>query len=263
MSKAAEEGTEVAKIRQVPEQDKEMGFFDHLTELRTRLLRCLVAILIFSIMSYFVSQEAFVILSEPFSEGFSTGVLIGTGPAEAFILRLKISVFLGFLLALPIVSYQIWRFIEPGLYAEEKKAVVPFVFFTSTLFLVGTLFCYIVVLPFAYTFFEEQYKALGISPTIRMSEHLALILKAFLGFGLVFEIPVVSYFLARLGVIRAQDLIEYFRYAVVIIFVLAAVLTPPDVLTQLLMAGPMLLLYGVGILVARMAEKKRNESEVA
>lgn len=235
----------------------EMSFFEHLVELRYRLLISVAAIAVGSIFGFLYSKQAFDLISQPFFASFPNDILIGTGPAEAFMLRLKLSVFLGFLLAIPVVFLQIWLFIAPGLHEHERKMAIPFVFISSVLFLVGVLFCFAVVLPFSFEFFKGQYEALGnVTPTIRVQEYLSLLLKALLGFGLVFEMPVMAFFLARLGLIDEFFLIRSARYATVIIFLVSAILTPPDVLTQLLMAGPLLVLYALSILIVKFAYRK-------
>ncbi len=240
---------------------KDMGFLEHLDELRKRLVYCAIALLVAACLSFSYSQQIFEILSLPFYQNFTQADLIGTGPAEAFMLRLKVSLFAGLLLSCPIIFSQIWLFIAPGLHAHERKLIFPFVICTTALFGFGVWFCYAVVLPFTFKFFYEQYQLVQISPAIRMSEHLSMMVQALLAFGLVFEMPVLSYFLARVGVIDDRMLISGFRYAVVIIFIVAAVLTPPDVVTQFLMAVPLLILYGVSILVARLASKPSKLQE--
>lgn len=226
-----------------------MDLLDHLRELRKRLILSILAVLLASTIGYFYTGPVFRLLSGPYFEAFPGQIMIGTGPAEAFVLRLKLSVFSGIMLASPFLFLQLWLFVSPGLYSEEKRLVVPFLLSTTLLLLGGVWFCYQVVMPFSFAFFYDQYRELGITPTITISEHMSFMTWGILGFGLVFEMPVVAYFLAKLGTIDSRMLIGGFRYAVVVIFVVAAVLTPPDVLTQFLMAGPLLILYGISIVV--------------
>ena len=237
----------------------EMDLFDHIRELRKRLLYAVVAVAITSIGCFSFSKEAFEFFNHPFREAFPEAALIGTGPAEAFILRLKISVFCGILVALPILFYQVWAFVAPGLYERERRLVLPFLFSSTFLFLLGVLFCYEVVMPFAYDFFRTQFEEISIEPTIRISENLSLLIKALLGFGLVFQMPVLAFFFARLGVLTTGLLRATFRYTVIVIFVIAAILTPPDILTQMLMAGPMLLLYALSYGIVSLVEGRRSE----
>lgn len=239
----------------------EMDFFEHLGELRKRLLIAVGAVLIMSIAGWFLSRSAFFFFSEPFYRAFDGDTLIGTGPAEAFILRLKIAAFLGLLLALPVIFFQAWLFISPGLHDHERKLAAPFLIFTTLLFALGVWFCFSVVLPFALEFFKYQYAQLGeIQATIRVSEYVSLLLRALLGFGIVFEMPVLAYFLGRFGVITSSFLIESSRYAVIVIFLVSAILTPPDILTQFLMAGPLMILYALSIGVVMMVEPSDSKN---
>lgn len=229
----------------------EMDLFGHLRELRRRLVWSLIGVVCGAGVAYGFAEQIFDLLCKPYFVAFPGNVLIGTGLAEAFLLKLKVAVFAGIVLASPFLFYQLWLFVAPGLYAAEKRLVAPFVLATTALFLLGVWFCYTWVLPFAFEFFREEYASIGVTPTVRISEHLALMVQALVGFGAVFQLPVLAFFLARLGVIDEQTLIGGARYAIVAIFVVSAVLTPPDVLTQFLMAGPLILLYGLSILVVK------------
>ncbi len=238
------------------EEGEEMHFLDHLSELRLRLGIIVASISVFAIAAFVYSVELFDVISAPFFAAFADDILIGTGPAEAFILRLKLSALCGTIISIPVIFHQAWLFIAPGLLDHEKKYAMPFVFTTSALFLTGVWFCYKLVLPFAFDFFKDQYLALGhVTPTIKISEYMSLLIKALLGFGVVFETPVLAFLLGRLGLISSALLISGFRYAVVTIFILSAILTPPDILTQFLMAGPLILLYSLSILIVRYTGK--------
>ena len=239
-----------------------MDIFGHLRELRRRVVYACIAVLIGAAVAYSFSKEIFDFLSKPYFVSFPDNILIGTGLAEAFVLKLKVAFFAGIVLASPILFLQLWLFIAPGLYDQERRLVWPFVISTTALFLLGVWFCYEWVFPFAFEFFRQEYASIGVTPTVRISEHLALMIQGLVGFGLVFQLPVLAFFLGRLGIIDAPMLIAGSRYAVVIIFIVSAVLTPPDVLTQFLMAGPLLLLYGISILVVRYtAAKPQGELE--
>ncbi len=247
-------------------EEGEMGFLDHIAELRTRLLWVALSITILSLVGWSYSKETFDLLSKPFFAAFHDNILIGTGPAEAFLLRLKVAVLTGSLLSLPVIFHQCWLFIAPGLHENERKFAAPFILITSGLFFIGVWFCYAVVLPYAFDFFKSQYEAVGaVTPTIRISEFLSLLTKALVGFGIAFETPVLAFILGRLGVLSASMLITAGRYAVIVIFLISALLTPPDVLTQFLMAGPLLLLYGISIVIVhftgRRAEGFETENE--
>lgn len=239
----------------------EMGLFEHLGELRRRLIISVIGIFIASCMAFLFSEDLFRLFSIPYFEAFAGSQLIGTGPAEAFMLRIKVSFFGGLVLAVPIVFYQIWLFIVPGLYEQERKMVLPFVCSTSVLFLSGIWFCYEIIFPFALNFFADQYQSAGITPAIRMSEHMTLMIQTMLAFGLVFETPVLAYLLGRFGIINYGMMVRGSRYAIVIIFVLSALLTPPDVLTQVLMAVPLMGLYGLSILIVKWSQRPRNDTK--
>ena len=239
-------------------KEGEMGLMEHLQELRKRLVFGAFAVLVGTVVAYFYSKESFRILSAPYFEAFPNQSLIGTGPAEAFLIRLKVALFAGSLLVSPFLFAQVWLFVAPGLYDHEKKWAIPFVLVTSGLFLVGVTLCYKAMIPLAFHFFREQYNEIGLTPTIRLSEHLSLMVTSLLGFGVVFELPVLAFILGRLGVIDHHLLIRGARYAIVAIFIISAILTPPDVMSQLLMAGPLCLLYGISILVVKYTGKAHS-----
>jgi sec-independent protein translocase protein TatC len=230
-----------------------MGLIDHLRELRKRLLYSLVFVTVGACCSYWFSSDIFAFLCAPYFSAFTDSPLIGTSPAEAWILKLKVAVFAGALLTSPLLFHQLWLFIAPGLYEAERRYVVPFVALSSLLFCGGALFCYYQVLPITLAFFFHEFSSIGITPTIKLADHLSMTVTMLLGFGAVFEMPLLTFFCSRMGVIDHRTLITYARHAVVIIFVIAAVLTPPDVLTQLLMAGPLLVLYSLSIGIAYLA----------
>ena len=168
----------------------------------------------------------------------------------AFFVALKVSFFAGLLGALPFILYQLWMFVAPGLYENEKKMVYPFVFGASFMFAIGVLFAYYVVTPFGFQFLIT-FGSFLYTPLINIEDYVGFFTKIMMGFGLAFQLPVIAYFLAVLGMVTDKTLKDFFKYAVIIIFALAALLTPPDVLTQLLMAIPLILLYGLSILIVR------------
>lgn len=232
----------------------EMGLLEHLGELRNRLIVVAAAVILSSCVVYAYSSEILEILFRPFYEHFkgTGGMLIGTGPAEAFMLKIKVAMFVGVLISSPVIFLQIWLFITPGLYDHEKKLVIPFVASTTFLFLAGVVFCNEVVFPFAFDFFKEQYASIPhLTPAIKVTEHLAMIIQGLLGFGIVFEMPVLAFVLAKLGLIDHKMMLSGSRYAVVIIMIISAVFTPPDVVTMFLMAMPLCLLYALSILIVR------------
>jgi sec-independent protein translocase protein TatC len=166
----------------------------------------------------------------------------------AFFVALKVSFFAGLLMAMPFILYQIWLFIAPGLYSHEKKMVIPFVIGGSAMFFIGVTFAYYIVTPFGFQFLIT-FGSFLYTPFINIEDYVGFFTKIMMGFGIAFELPVFAYFLALLGLVTDRTLKDFFKYAVVIIFVLAALLTPPDILTQLLMAAPLVILYGVSILI--------------
>ncbi len=234
-------------------RDTELPLSAHLAELRTRLLRALAAVAVAFAICYPSSGRLFSFLSATGEDGVP---LIGTGVAEAFFTRLKVSAIAAFFVALPVVLWEIWRFIVPGLYENEARYARGFVVAGTLFFLSGALFCYRVVFPIGFPFFLAEYAKIGVEPAIRIGEYLSFASRLLLAFGITFELPVATFFLARAGVLTHRTLIDYGRYAVLAVFVLAAVLTPPDAASQLLMAGPLLLLYGVSILIAYLARKR-------
>lgn len=241
----------------------EMPVLEHLGELRRRLVVSAIAITLGAFFTYSFSTEVFAILTKPYFDYFPPNSLIGTGPAEAFILKLKVAIFTAFFVTSPILFHQVWLFIAPGLYDHERRLVFPFVISTTTLFLLGSWLCYTFIVPVTFAFFREQYASIPVTPQIRITEHLSLMLKAIVGFGAIFETPVLAFFLGRFGIVTHHMLIRWARYAVVVIFILAAVLTPtPDVLTQTLFALPLLVLYGFSILIVKWTGKtERTEEE--
>ncbi len=244
-----------------PREIGDMDLFGHLRELRRRIVLSLSAVLVGSIVAYSYTKQIFDFLSRPYFVAFPDNILIGTGLAEAFVLKLKVAFFAGIVIAAPFLFMQLWLFIAPGLYERERRLAWPFVLSTSTLFLTGVWFCYEWVFPFAFEFFRDEYLSIGVTPTVRISEHLALMIQGLVGFGAVFQLPVIAFFLGRVGIIDDRTLIAGARYAIVTIFVVSAVLTPPDVLTQFLMAGPLLLLYGISIIVVRLTYRKGSPSD--
>jgi len=243
--------------------DRTMPLLGHLAELRLRLIKALSSVALAFIPAYAFADSLFAFLTQPLQQiQPSPPPLIGTGPAEAFFTKLKVSFIAALFLASPAVFYQIWQFIAPGLYAHERRYVVPFVLFASFFFVLGAGFCHVVVLPVAYAFFLEQYESISVQATLKISEYLTFTARMLLAFGVTFELPVLAFFFARVGLINHKMLIGSLRYAIVIIFIVAAVLTPgPDVASQLFLATPLLLLYGLSIGVAYMFGKKRTETE--
>ena len=242
--------------------DASMPLTAHLGELRACLIKSVIAVLGAFLICYSLGDRIIAFLTIPLLRIESPDLtIIGTGVAEAFFAKLKVAFVAAIFLALPVLLWQGWAFVAPGLYQNERGYAKAFVFFGSFFFLLGAWFCYGVVFDFGYRFFLEQYQAFDIRPAIRISEYLAFSAKLMLAFGVVFELPVAGFFLARIGILKHQFMISQFRYAFVLIVVLAAVLTPPDVISQVLLAVPLTALYGLTILVVYCVEKKRAAGE--
>lgn len=236
---------------------KEMSFADHLQELRSRLLKAALAVLAGTAAAYAFWKDILLLFTEYPLEGVPVPPqLIYTAPSEAFMLSFKIAFFGGLLLAAPVVLYQAWCFISPGLFLKERKTIIPVVFFSTIFFLGGVLFCYYLVLPLAFAFLLDFY-TVDLTAMLSINTYIGFVLKMLGAFGLVFELPIFIFILARLGLVTHRFLIRNIRYAVVIIFVVAAILTPPDILSQSLMAAPLMVLYALSIGVAYFAGRPR------
>ena len=248
-----------------PEHDARMPLTAHLAELRTRLVRTLVATVIAFVACYQFADRLVTFLLRPLATlRPDVPLMIGTGVTEAFFTKLKVAFIAGVFVASPVIFYQAWRFVAPGLYENEKRTAIPFAVAASAFFLLGAGFCYALVFPVAYEFFLEEFASIAVAPQIRVSEYLSFATRMLLGFGITFELPVVTFFLARLGMVTHRTLIAGSRYAIVGIFIVAAVLTPgPDVASQLLMAAPLLVLYALSIGVALVAAKPARAAEPA
>jgi sec-independent protein translocase protein TatC len=234
-------------------EDVKMPLTAHLAELRSRLIKSLVAVGMAFVLCYQFVETLMAWLIAPLKalDPAAKVQVIGTGLAEAFFTKLKVSFIAGIFLASPVIFYQIWRFVAPGLYEHERRYVQPFVFFATGFFVCGAYFCYRLVFPTAFGFFLAEYGSISIEPLLKISEYLSFASRMLLAFGVVFELPVFTFFLARTGIVDHKMMIGTWRYAVVGIFIVAAVLTPgPDVASQLLMATPLLVLYVASIGVA-------------
>ena len=236
-----------------------MSLMDHLRELRQRVLYSLGFVFVGFLVCWVFVEPVFDILTRPMLDALPKGgTAMYTTLPEAFFTRMYIAFFLGLFVASPFVFYQIWAFISPGLYEEEKHFVLPVALVSAVFFIAGGLFCYHVVFTYAFNFFMG-FVTEDIQAMPKISEYLEFVLKMLLAFGLIFEMPIFAFFLSRMGAITAKGMRRVRRYAVLIIFIVAAILTPPDVVSQLLMVIPMLLLYEASILVAVVFGKKPVE----
>ena len=241
--------------------EEKQPFLGHLEELRKRLVISAIAVGVGFAASYPFAERLFGLLVAPLQAVMPEGGhLIFTNLPEMFFTYLKVSFLAGILLVAPFIFYQIWMFIAPGLYKKEKKYVIPFVVASTILFVGGSLFGYFIVFPFGFKFFvgfsNEYVKAL---PSVK--QYFSFAIKLLFAFGVVFELPVVIFFLAKMGVVTPKMLRKNRKYAILMTFVVAAILTPPDVITQCMMAGPLIILYEIGILVAQIAWKKKEEKK--
>ena len=241
------------------DEESSMSLLEHLGELRRRLVRGLLAVLVAFFLCYGFAKELFYYLSLPLLQVMPADAkFIYTGVAEGFFVDLKVSIVAAIFVACPFLFYQIWAFIAPGLYEEEKKYVVPLSFCSAIFFLGGATFCYVIVFPFAFTFFMG-YSTDNIVAMLSINEYLSFSLKMLIAFGLIFEMPLFTFFLSRMGIVTAARMRKARKFAVLGVFVIAAILTPPDVFSQIMMACPMILLYEASILVAVVCGKKRAE----
>jgi sec-independent protein translocase protein TatC len=245
------------------ESEDKSPLLSRLGEIRKRLGRAAIAVGIGFAVAYGFSEKLFGILAYPLKVNMAPGDrLVYTGLPEMFFVYIKTAMVAGLLLAAPYVFYQIYLLVAPGFYQKEKKGVILFVLCSTVLFVGGSLFGYFVVFPYGFKFFlafsNEYLRAL---PSV--SQYFSLSVKLLLAFGFVFELPVAAFFLSRMGVVTADFLKQKRRYAILLIFILAAVLTPPDVISQFLMALPLMALYELSILIAMLAGKKKKESEEA
>jgi len=250
------------------EEVKDTSFVSHLTELRSRLIRSLIFVSIIFIFGYIFAENIYNFLLEPYAQAVKNdGIqrrLIFTALHETFITYLKVAFFTAFFLGSPILLTQIWKFIAPGLYQNEKKALLPYLIATPILFILGGMLIYYLVMPLAIKFFlsfetTATATTLPIQLEAKVNEYLSLIMRLIFAFGLSFQLPVLLNLLARVGVIDSEYLKIRRKYFIVIIFAAAAILTPPDPITQIGLAIPLLILYELSILSVKITEKNRDK----
>lgn len=248
--------------------DSKAPLLDHLIELRSRLLKCVYALFLTGAVCFYFSEQLFAILVHPLKEAFGDGGgrLVYTKLYEAFFVQVKIAVFGAFCLSFPVIANQLWAFVAPGLYAKEKKALLPFIIATPFLFAMGASLAYFVVMPTAFHFFLEfQGNSSGLSVEALPSAdaYLGLVMQFILAFGISFLMPVLLMLLNRAGFVTRTQLIGLRRYMIVAAFILAAVLTPPDVVSQLMLAIPLLLLYEITIVAIWFTDRRQATEEEA
>jgi len=237
----------------------------HLTELRNRLLVCALFYVFASVGAYYFVEDIYHYLTLPLAKASELREhrLIYTGLTEAFFTYIKLSCFAGFIISFPVIAHQIYYFVAPALYKKEKKSLLPYLIAAPTLFMMGALLVYFYVMPLAWRFFvgfETSYA--GVMPMVleaRVSEYLNLVISLIVGFGIAFQLPVVLLILTQVGVVSGKWLAEKRRFAIVIIFIAAALLTPPDVISQIALAIPLMLLYEISVLLCKKIDKTREK----
>ncbi len=248
-------------------KNNQSTFVSHLSELRSRLIKSFIFLIISFVICYIFSEEIYKFLVQPYSDAVLEKNLdrrlIFTALHEAFLTYLKVAFFASLFITSPIFLTQIWKFIAPGLYTNEKKALLPYLIATPILFLLGGMIVYFFIMPIAIKFFlgfetMQESGSLAIQLEAKVNEYLSLIMRLIFAFGISFQLPVVLSLLARIGVVDSKYLSSRRKYVVVIMFATAAILTPPDPITQIGLALPLLLLYEISIFTVKLIEKKDN-----
>ena len=238
-----------------------MPLMEHLRELRRRLIMGGASVAVGVVVCFFFAPDIWDFLVAPMNDALranDAGTMAILAPLEGVVTYLKVAVASGFFVSAPVIAWQIWSFVGPGLYAKEKKVLLPLVMASTLLFVGGAAFGYFVIFKYAFGFFLSVTAGTA-EAVMSMEAYLKTATRLLLAFGLSFQLPVVVFFLARIGLIDARDMIKGFKYSIVAIFAVAAVITPPDILTQSLMAAPLVLLYGVGIGIAAIVSTKKRD----
>jgi len=250
-------------------KEKKSSFVEHLTELRSRLVKSIIYFFVFFVVCYFFAENIYSFLVEPYAEAVKDDGLnrrmIFTALHETFITYLKVAFFAAMFVTSPIILTQIWKFVAPGLYKNEKKALLPYLIATPTLFLFGGMLVYYLIMPLAIKFFltfetSSQLSNLPIQLEAKVNEYLSLIMRLIFAFGISFQLPVLLSLLARVGFVDSEYLRKRRKYVIVIIFAVAAILTPPDPITQIGLGIPLLILYELSILSVKFIEKKKDNA---
>jgi len=231
---------------------KDMPFLDHLEELRFRLIKSIGTILLFSIVAFVFSEHILSFLSRPVEKMYFMA------PTEAFMVQVKVSFLVGIIAAAPVVLYQLWMFVLPGLYDREVKMVIPIVIASTVFFYTGGAFCFFYVIPIAMNFLMN-FGGESIEPLISIKEYFVFVTRMILAFSIVFELPVVSFFLGRIGILSHKFLARGRRYALILILITSAVITPPDIFSQVALSVPLYFLYELSILIVYLTGRRRED----
>ncbi|TES94125.1 MAG: twin-arginine translocase subunit TatC [Candidatus Cloacimonadota bacterium] len=251
--KEEQENEEQEQVEEKKEE-KKMGLLDHLEELRKRIIYSIVTVIVCAIIGYIVSPFVLKFLTEPVKN------LVFLSPTEAFITKLKVSLICGIFIALPVLFYHFWKFVKPALFAHERKYVIFAVLFSTIFFFSGAAFAYFVVLPVGLRFLLS-FETDKLHATLSIANYITFITKILLAFGIIFQLPVASFFLTKMRILKPRFLRKSRKVAVILIFIAAAILTPPDVFTQLLMAGPLIILFELSIWVSVFASRKPSKKK--
>lgn len=243
-------------------RNDDLSFLEHLEELRKRIFYSLISIVVIFFGNWFIAKDLFNIIAKPIVKYLPEGEKLAfTSLTTPFMLYLKVSFLAAIFFASPFVAYQAWKFISPALYPHEKKYVIPFVLSTTFFFLLGGAFGYFIVFPWTCRFF--LYLGRDFQAIITVDSYFNLAIEILLGIGIVFELPVVIFILSKLGILSPKFMIKNFKYAVLISFIVAGVITPtPDAITQTIVAGPFIILYAIGIFVSYLAGRKKGKDKV-
>lgn len=271
--------------KKIGEPEKDMSFLDHVEELRWHLVRSSAAIFLFGIIAFLMKDFIFnKIIFAPKDPNFITyrvfcsasrffgteGLCIDELPftfqslemGEQFSVHIWISITLGFILAFPFIIWEVWKFISPGLYEKERKGALAFIIVSSFLFFVGVLFGYYVITPLSVNFLGSYSVSNLVERNIQIGSYISLLKSSVLASGLIFELPIVMYFLTKMGLVTPEFLIKTRKYALVIVLIIAAVITPPDVVSQIIVTIPILILYEVSIVISKIVIRKQRKKEL-
>ncbi len=240
------------KLKKIRFEEK-VPLTSHLGEIRTRLIRVIVLLSVLFVICFYLSESILDIIRKPINEYN----LIFISPTEGFFAHLKLAFFSALALSIPFILYHLWEFISPGLKIKERRHTLPFVIFSTISFIIGALFAYYLILPLGLRFLLT-YKTSALTPNITIGYYISFTIRLILVFGIIFELPLIILFLTKIGIVKPPVLIKNRKYAILIIFIISAILTPPDVVTQILMAIPLIFLYEISVIVCRITYRQKQ-----